>query len=206
MSDPLILGSSSPYRAQALRSLGLVFTQVAPNVDETPRLDEPPEALAARLAQTKAVNIAQQHAGAIVIGSDQVGYCSGRLLSKPRSKANAIADLRQNAGQTATFYTGLVCARQDLAGKMHSRLDVCKTELKFRLLTDDQITHYVDYENPIDVAGAFKAESLGIALFDYIRADDPSALIGLPLIALRRQLQYFGIDLLSAQASAHQAT
>ena len=200
MSDPLILGSSSPYRAQALRSLGLVFTQVSPNVDETPRSNESPEALAARLAETKAVGIAQQHAGAIVIGSDQVGFCSGRLLSKPGSKANAIAVLRQNAGQIATFYTGLVCARQDLAGTLHTRLDVCKTELKFRLLTDEQVTRYVEYDDPVDVAGAFKAESLGIALFDYIRADDPSALIGLPLIALTRQLQSFGVDPLSARA------
>jgi septum formation protein len=200
MSDPLILGSSSPYRAQALRSLGLVFTQVSPNVDETPRSNESPEALAARLAQTKAIGIAQQHAGAIVIGSDQVGFCSGRLLSKPGSKANAIAVLRQNAGQIATFYTGLVCARQDLAGTLHTRLDVCKTELKFRLLTDEQVTRYVEYDDPVDVAGAFKAESLGIALFDYIRADDPSALIGLPLIALTRQLQSFGVDPLSAEA------
>lgn len=200
MSDPLILGSSSPYRAQALRSLGLVFTQVSPNVDETPRSNESPEALAARLAQTKAIGIAQQHAGAIVIGSDQVGFCSGRLLSKPGSKANAIAVLRQNAGQIATFYTGLVCARQDLAGTLHTRLDVCKTELKFRLLTDEQVTRYVEYDDPVDVAGAFKAESLGIALFDYIRADDPSALIGLPLVALTRQLQSFGVDPLSAEA------
>ena len=200
MSDPLILGSSSPYRAQALRSLGLVFTQISPNVDETPRSNESPKALAARLAETKAVGIAQQHAGAIVIGSDQVGFCSGRLLSKPGSKANAIAALRQNAGRTATFYTGLVCARQDLAGTLHTRLDVCKTELKFRLLTDEQVTRYVEYDDPVDVAGAFKAESLGIALFDYIRADDPSALIGLPLIALTRQLQSFGVDPLSARA------
>ena len=200
MSDPLILGSSSPYRAQALRSLGLVFTQISPNVDETPRSNESPEALAARLAETKAVGIAQQHAGAIVIGSDQVGFCSGRLLSKPGSKANAIAALRQNAGHTATFYTSLVCARQDLAGTLHTRLDVCKTELKFRLLTDEQVTRYVEYDDPVDVAGAFKAESLGIALFDYIRADDPSALIGLPLIALTRQLQSFGVDPLRAKA------
>ena len=200
MSDPLILGSSSPYRAQALRSLGLVFTQISPNVDETPRSNESPKALAARLAETKAVGIAQQHAGAIVIGSDQVGFCSGRLLSKPGSKANAIAALRQNAGRTATFYTGLVCARQDLAGTLHTRLDVCKTELKFRLLTDEQVTRYVEYDDPVDVAGAFKAESLGIALFDYIRADDPSALIGLPLIALTRQLQSFGVDPLRAKA------
>jgi len=136
---------------------------------------------------------------AIVVGSDQVGFCSGRLLSKPGSKANAVAVLRQNAGQTATFYTGLACARQDLAGKLRTQLDVCKTELKFRLLTDDQITRYVDHDNPVDVAGGFKAESLGIALFDYIRADDPSALIGLPLIALTQQLQSFGIDPLSAK-------
>ena len=200
MTDTLILGSSSRYRAQALRSLGLVFTQVSPNINERPRLNESPETLAARLARTKAVNIAQQHTGAIVVGSDQVGFCSGRLLSKPGSKANAIAVLRQNAGQTATFYTGIACARQDLAGKLRTQLDVCKTELKFRLLTDDQITRYVDHDNPVDVAGGFKAESLGIALFDYIRADDPSALIGLPLIALTQQLQSFGIDPLSAKA------
>ena len=112
MTDPLILGSSSIYRAQALKSLGLSFTQVAPRVDETPRPYESPKDLAERLAHAKATDVAQQHLGAVVIGSDQVGFCAGELLSKPGTKANAIKTLRQNSGKTAIFFTALVCAKQ----------------------------------------------------------------------------------------------
>ena len=194
MADPLILGSSSIYRAQALESLGLSFTQVAPRVDETPRQYESPKDLAARLAHAKATDVAQQHLGAIVIGSDQVGFCAGELLSKPGTKANAIETLRRNSGKTAIFFTALVCAKKNSGGELQSSLDICKTELKVHDLTVEQIIGYVERDNPINTAGAFKAESLGIALFKYIRADDPSALIGLPLIALTRRLQAFGID------------
>ncbi len=194
MTDPLILGSSSIYRARALKSLGLSFTQGAPRVDETPRPYESPKDLAARLAHAKATNVAQQHLDAIVIGSDQVGFCAGELLSKPGTKANAIETLRQNSGKTAIFFTALVCAKKNSGGELRTSLDICKTELKFHDLTVEQIMGYVERDNPINTAGAFKAESLGIALFKYIRADDPSALIGLPLIALTRRLQAFGID------------
>ena len=193
MTDPLILGSSSIYRAQALESLGLSFTQVAPRVDETPRQYESPKDLAARLAHAKATDVAQQHLGAIVIGSDQVGFCAENFLSKPGTKANAIETLRQNSGKTAIFLRPL-SALKNSGGELQTSLDICKTELKFHDLTVEQIIGYVERDNPINTAGAFKAESLGIALFKYIRADDPSALIGLPLSALTRRLQAFGID------------
>ena len=194
MTNPLILGSASIYRAQALKSLGLSFTQVTPRVDETPGLYESPKDLAERLAHTKATVVARRHLGAVVIGSDQVGYCAGELLSKPGTKANAEKSLRKISGNTATFFTALVCAKQHCGGELRTSLDICMTELKFHDLTDEQIKNYVERDNPIDTAGGFKAESLGIALFEYIRADDPSALIGLPLIALTRRLQAFGID------------
>ena len=198
MTSVLILGSSSPYRATALRTLGLEFRQISPDVDESPREGEKPDDLALRLAQKKALYLAQQHPGAVVIGSDQVGFCDHRLLSKPGTQANAIQSLRQCSGKVATFYTALALARSTPDGEVEIAGDIAVTELKFRSLTPEQITFYVQQDMPIDAAGAFKAEGLGITLFDYVRAEDPSALIGLPLIALTTRLRDFGMDPLAA--------
>ena len=187
MTSVLILGSSSPYRATALRTLGLEFRQISPDVDESPREGEKPDDLALRLAQKKALYLAQQHPGAVVIGSDQVGFCDHRLLSKPGTQANAIQSLRQCSGKVATFYTALALARSTPGGEIEIAGDIAVTELSFA--SPEQITFYVQQDMPIDAAGAFKAEGLGITLFDYVRAEDPSALIGLPLIALTTHLR-----------------
>lgn len=194
MNASLILGSSSRYRANLLNSLGLPFAQVSPAIDETPLIDESAQTLAARLALSKAMHIAEQYVGAVVIGSDQVGQCGPHLLSKPGTAAAAIRSLQATSGQLATFYTAVSLARISADGKVQSSTDVCITELKFRQLTDAQIIRYVEQDQPIDTAGAFKAESLGIGLFEFIRADDPSALIGLPLISVATRLQEFGLD------------
>ena len=194
MVYPLILGSSSSYRASAMQSLGLVFEQVAPNIDETPLLNEAPRALVSRLALSKASHIAEGNPGALVIGSDQVGFCENRILVKPGSQPLAIESLKRSSGKEATFYTALATALKQQGQELVTSIDICATQLKFRELSDAQITSYVAYDRPFDAAGAFKAESLGIALFEYVRADDPSALIGLPLIALTQRLMEFGLN------------
>jgi len=196
----LILGSSSVYRASALQTLGLVFTQISPDIDETPEAGEPPEALARRLAISKASWIARRNPEAVVIGSDQVGRCQERLLSKPGSLNVARQMLQRNSGQQAVFYTALAVSQFDRHRNEQIRFDLVKTELKFRTLDDAEIHRYVEQDQAIDSAGGFKAESLGIALFEYIRSDDPSALIGLPLIALTGRLREFGVNPL-AQSS-----
>ena len=197
MPSPLILGSSSRYRATALRTLGLSFRQISPNVDESPHTGETPSNLALRLAQEKARHLARRHQDAVVIGSDQVGICEQRLLSKPGTPAKAIQSLQQSSGKLAIFYTALALARTGPNGKIEVTGDLSLTQLKFRHLSTEQIAFYVEQDMPTDAAGAFKAEGLGISLFDYVRADDPSALIGLPLITLTTRLREFGIDPLS---------
>jgi septum formation protein len=199
MPTPLILGSSSRYRAAALRTLGLEFQQISPDVDESPRKGEPPGDLALRLAQDKARYLAQRYPGAVVIGSDQVGSCERRRLRKPGTQANAIQSLQQCSGKLATFYTALALARSAPNGEIEITGGISVTELKFRTLNAEQIEYYVQQDMPTDAAGAFKAEGLGISLFDYVRAEDPSALIGLPLIALTTYLKDFGIDPLTGR-------
>ena len=197
MRPKLILGSSSKYRGAALQTLGLSFTQVSPDIDETPQHAEHPQQLAQRLAAAKANVIASQHPGAVVIGSDQVGWCEGRYLGKPGGLEAAKLALSRNRGRKATFYTGLAVCQFDSAEGVKMSTDVIATELQFRVLSETEIDHYVSEDRPIDSAGGFKAESLGIALFEYVKADDPSALIGLPLITLVSRLREFGINPLS---------
>lgn len=197
MRPKLILGSSSKYRGAALQTLGLSFTQVSPDIDETPQHAEHPQQLAQRLAAAKANIVASQHPGAVVIGSDQVGWCEGRYLSKPGGLEAAKLALSRNSGRKATFYTGLAVCQFDSAEGVKMSTDVIATELQFRVLSETEIDHYVSEDRPIDSAGGFKAESLGIALFEYVKANDPSALIGLPLITLVSRLREFGINPLS---------
>lgn len=197
MRPKLILGSSSKYRGAVLQTLGLSFTQVSPDIDETPQHAEHPQQLAQRLAAAKANVIASQHPGAVVIGSDQVGWCEGRHLGKPGKLEAAKLELSRNSGRKATFYTGLAVCQFDSAEGVKMSTDVIATELQFRVLSETEIDHYVSEDRPIDSAGGFKAESLGIALFEYVKADDPSALIGLPLITLVSRLREFGINPLS---------
>lgn len=188
---PLILASTSPYRAELLQRLGLTFETAAPDVDETPLAGESPDTLALRLARAKAAAVAAAYPEAVVLGSDQVGQCAGRLLTKPGDKQRAVAELRALSGQPAVFYTAIAVQHDD-----RCEADVVTTELRFRDISEAEARVYVERDEPWDCAGSFKAEALGIALFEQIRADDPTALIGLPLIATVSLLGRFGIKVL----------
>lgn len=188
----LILASTSRYRRELLARLGLSFESARPDTDETALPDEAPEALAHRLAQAKAHAIASRHPKAWVIGSDQVAACGGLLLGKPGGRAAALAQLHAASGREVVFHTA-VCV-------MRAADDTCwlasdRTHVQFRNLHDDELTRYVDAEQPFDCAGSFKSEGLGISLFERIRSDDPTALIGLPLIALCGLLRKAGFVL-----------
>lgn len=188
----LILASTSRYRAELLTRLGLPFEAVAPGVDEATRPGEQPEAAAARLARAKALAVAARHADAVVIGSDQVAVCDGLRLDKPGDRANAIRQLTAVSGRTVVFHTA-VCVVSPAARPAET---VVPTEVAFRHLTPVVIERYVDREQPFDCAGSAKAESLGIALIARMDGVDPTALIGLPLIALTDLLAQHGLPVL----------
>lgn len=187
----LILASTSRYRAQLLERLRLPFETARPEVDETPHPGEPPATLALRLAMGKAEAVAQARPGAVVIGSDQVASCDGRLLGKPGSREAALAQLRAMSGREAVFLTAVAVAMPGAATAQW--LDT--TTVRFRALADDAIARYIDAEQPWDCAGSFRCEGLGIALFETIESNDPTALVGLPLIATARLLRAAGFVL-----------
>lgn len=188
---PLILASTSRYRRELLGRLGLAFDVARPDTDETPRPDEAPAALAQRLAQAKAAAIAAQQPQAWVIGSDQVAEFDGRPIGKPGGREGAIAQLSAMSGREVRFCTGLCVMR---AGEPAlTALDI--TTVRFRELSAAEIGRYLDAEQPYDCAGSFKSEGLGIALFEAIESQDPTALIGLPLIATARLLRRAGYAL-----------
>ena len=189
---PLILGSTSPYRRALLERLRLPFDTAAPHVDETPLPGEAPAALAQRLARAKADAVAQRHPDAIVIGSDQVADLDGVALGKPGTHERAVAQLRAMRGRTVIFHTALavVCIATGCAAQ-----DVAAVQVRFRDLRDDEIERYLLAERPYDCAGSAKSEGLGIALLDAIVSDDPTALVGLPLIRTARLLRSAGLTL-----------
>ena len=189
---PLFLASSSPYRRLLLERLGLAFEVHPPGVSETHLAGEPPAARARRLALEKARAVAAEHPGAIVIGSDQVAVAGDQILDKPGDAARARAQLAQLSGKSARFYSA--CAV--LGGKPAAQLAYTDTTtVLFRTLTAAEIERYVAREQPYDCAGGFKAEGLGIALFERIENSDPTALIGLPLIWLAGALRGLGYEL-----------
>lgn len=196
VAAPLILASTSPYRRELLSRLGLDFSVARPDTDETPLPGEAPEALAVRLAIAKAEAVLSRTArdgdatlaNAWAIGSDQVAELDGRPLGKPGSVENAIVQLTAMSGRSVRFLTALCLAGPD--GRRFEALDV--TVVRFRTLAPDEIARYVECERPLDCAGSFKSEGLGIALFDAIDTQDPTALIGLPLIATARWLREAG--------------
>ncbi|HRL98253.1 MAG TPA: Maf family nucleotide pyrophosphatase [Acidovorax sp.] len=192
LQRPLVLGSTSRYRRELLERLGLPFTVAAPHTDETPQPGETPRALALRLALAKARAVAQQHPDAVVIGSDQVADLAGQPLGKPGEHARAVQQLRQMRGQTVVFQTAVavVCAATGF-----EQVDLAPVEVKFRDLSDAEIERYLRTEQPYDCAGSAKSEGLGIALLDAIHSDDPTALIGLPLIRTCRMLRAAGLVL-----------
>jgi septum formation protein len=185
----LVLASTSTYRRALLERLGLPFIVARPEVEETPRAGEPPQALAERLAQEKAEAVLAVAArDTWVIGSDQVAELDGRPLGKPGSHSNAVAQLRSMSGREVRFLTALC-----IAGPEQRRLQALDVTIaRFRALDDDEIERYVAREQPLDCAGSFKSEGLGIGLFDAIENRDPTALIGLPLIATARLLREAG--------------
>jgi septum formation protein len=186
----LILASTSPYRRELLDRLRLPFDVVRPEVDETLAPGESPATLALRLARAKAAAVAAQHPDAWVIGSDQVADLDGTPLGKSGSRDAAIAQLAAMSARAVVFRTAVSVCRGDIA---FDAMDA--TRVRFRPLSRDEIERYVDAEQPFDCAGSFKSEGLGIALFDAIETSDPTALVGLPMIATARLLRCAGFPL-----------
>ena len=188
----LVLGSTSRYRRELLSRLQLPFDTVSPEVDETPLSDETPYELSLRLARAKARAVAQLHPDSIVIGSDQVPELDGQPLSKPGTHERATEQLRLMSGRQMNFHTGVcvMCAETDF---MES--SVVTVQVRFRELNDAEIERYLRTEQPYDCAGSAKSEGLGIALLDAIISDDPTALIGLPLIRTCQLLRAAGVVL-----------
>jgi septum formation protein len=196
---PVVLASTSRYRAVLLGRLGLAFETHAPEVDEKALAGEAPASTACRLAEAKARAVASRYANALVIGSDQVADLAGVAIGKPGDHAAALAQLRRLSGRSVVFHTA-VAVVDAASGRCESRLvDVATT---FRNLTEASIEVYLRRETPYDCAGSIKSEGLGIALVESIRSDDPTALIGLPLIALVDLLRAEGIDVLDGGARA----
>jgi septum formation protein len=186
----LVLASTSPYRHDLLGRLGLPFEARAPAVDEIPLAGEPPTALAARLARLKAESVARQLPDCVVIGSDQVAALGDEILGKPVTPERCIEQLRRSSGRTVVFLTAVHVAGPAPAASQ-SHLD--RTTVHFRALADSEIERYVAVERPLDCAGGFRAESLGISLFESIESTDPTALTGLPLVWLCGALRRAGI-------------
>ena len=192
----LVLASASPYRRTLLDRLGLPFEVMPANIDESPLPNESPRASALRLAEAKARAVAALRSQALVIGSDQVADLDGRHLGKPGVHDAAVAQLRALSGRTVTFHTGVAVCDSGSGRCRATLVDVVST---FRMLSDNDIDDYLRRERPYDCAGAVKSERLGIALFERIVSDDPTALIGLPLIALIDLLRAEGVRVIGAR-------
>ena len=195
----LVLGSTSRYRQELLQRLRIPFSVAAPDVDETPQTGEAPNALAMRLALAKARAVASAFPQAVVIGSDQVADLDGVPLGKPGTHERAVSQLRQMRGRTVIFQTAVavVCLA---SGFEQSSLAAVK--VRFRQLNDEAIENYLQAEQPYDCAGSAKSEGLGIALLEAIDSDDPTALIGLPLIRTCQLIEAAGIRLLASKVNA----
>ena len=189
----LILGSTSRYRSELLSRIGVPFETAAPQVDETPLPGETPAQIARRLALAKARAVTRRFPQAVVIGSDQVADLAGEPLGKPGTHERATEQLRRMRGRTVVFQTALavVCEATGFTAE-----DLAPVEVRFRDLSDSEIEHYLRAEQPYDCAGSAKSEGLGIALLEAIHSDDPTALVGLPLIRTCRMIRAAGIELL----------
>ena len=191
----LILASTSRYRRELLQRLRLPFEVLAPGVDETPRAGETPAALAMRLALSKANAVAAGADDAIVIGSDQVAELDGRAIGKPGSHERAFEQLKRMSGRRVVFHTAVAVVRRD---RGFERALLAPVAVVFRHLSSDEIERYLRLDAPYDCAGSAKSEALGVALLDSIDSDDPTALIGLPLIRTCALLREAGLDPLGA--------
>jgi septum formation protein len=198
-SRQLILGSTSAYRRELLARLHIPFEVAAPDVDETPLPGEAPNEMAKRLSLAKARAVAVRFPQAVVIGSDQVADLNGLSLGKPGTHDKAVAQLRHMRGQTVVFQTAVAVVCLETGFEQRS---LAAVRVKFRDLTNDEIENYLQIEKPYDCAGSAKSEGLGIALLDAIDSDDPTALIGLPLIRTCQMLRAAGVALLSPKEAA----
>lgn len=188
----LVLASTSPYRRELLARLQIPFEAVAPEADESPLAGESPAETAERLSEAKARAVADRFPASLIIGSDQVAHIGEQRFGKPGTRDRAIAQLRAMSGKSIVFHTGL-CLLNTSTGRLHRR--GIPTEVRFRELSDAEITRYLDREDALNCAGSARSEGLGIALMEYMRGDDPNALIGLPLIALADMLRAEGVAL-----------
>jgi septum formation protein len=188
---PLVLASTSPFRKELLQRLAIPFETAAPDVDESPRADDTPAALVRRLSGAKARAIGKLRQG-LIIGSDQVATTGNDILGKPGTHPRAIEQLRYLSGRLVTFHTGL-CLLNSVTDEV--QLDVIPYKVQFRQLEEGQIERYLQADQPYNCAGSFKSEGLGITLFERMDGDDPSALVGLPLIRLTSMLAAAGVVL-----------
>ena len=189
---PLVLASSSAYRRELLSRLLLPFEALSPHVDESPLPGEAPLATCERLAREKARKIAQTRPRALIIGSDQIALLHGQLVGKPGNHANAVRQLQQASGQEMTFHTALCLLNAETGRLQQQRVVVT---VQYRTLSTDQIERYLAADQPYDCAGSGRIETLGITLMAWVKSDDPTALIGLPLISLTNMLHREGVAL-----------
>ena len=189
----LVLASSSTYRKSLLERLAIEFSCCSPNIDESPLAAESAPQLTERLALEKARAVADRFPNAVVIGADQTAELNGALLNKPLTHEQAVAQLSAQSGQQVLFHSGLAVMQVEPNGQLKQHSLVNTTEVEFRSLTLAQIERYLTSEQPYDCAGSFKAEGLGISLFSAVRSNDPTSLIGLPLIDLCSILPQFSI-------------
>lgn len=188
----LVLASSSPYRRALLDRLQLPFVVCTPDIDESPLAGEAPAVTAERLAVLKAEAMQARYPDGLIIGSDQVAYCGESRFGKPGTRDQAREQLRRLSGKTVIFHTAL-CLLNAATGRRH--VAGVPTEARFRELSDAEIERYLDKEDALNCAGSARSEALGITLLEWIRSDDPTALVGLPLIALSAMLRAEGLDL-----------
>ncbi|ANB03256.1 nucleoside triphosphate pyrophosphatase [Ectothiorhodospira sp. BSL-9] len=191
MNPGLVLASTSPFRRELLQRLALPFDTCSPQVDETPKAGEAPGAMVARLAEAKARAGAEQKPDSLIIGSDQCAELDGRILGKPGDHQRAVEQLGAASGRTVVFHTGL-CLLNAVTGE--AQVDVVPFKVRFRSLSAEQIENYLRKEEPYQCAGSIKSEGLGIALFEVMEGDDPTALVGLPLIRLCTMMERAGLN------------
>ena len=188
MSEQLILASSSRYKISLFERLGIKFTAVSADIDESPLVSELPIQLVKRLSEQKALAIATLNIDSWVIGADQVGSVENMILEKPGNYEKAYQQLQFQSGKSVYFHCGITLAKQSSNGIITKITKMSTTEVIFRQLSDTDIKAYLEKEQPYDCAGSFKSEGLGISLFDQIKSNDPTCLIGLPLILVRKML------------------
>jgi len=195
MAHHLILASTSAYKKMLMERLKIPFTCVAPNTKEQAMPNETAQSLAIRLAKEKALAVLSHYPDSIIIGSDQVGEIKGKILGKPGTFDKAVAQITNQSGQKVYFHSAISVVKQDKMGKLTHQSKISTTEVQFKTLSQQQIKRYLKEEQPYDCAGSFKSEGLGISLFSSINSNDPTSLIGLPLIDLCSILESYDVEI-----------